>query len=67
LSPIAWVQRLGFLLDLTGAHEIADGIAGYIREKRPVRTPLAPALGIKGARMESRWRVFVNAEVEPDV
>ena len=67
LSPIAWVQRLGYLLELAGDHEKAEGIAGYIHEKQPVRTPLAPALGIKGARMESRWRVFVNAEVEPDV
>ncbi len=67
MSPIAWVQRLGFLLDLTGAHEAADGIAAYIKEKRPVRTPLAPARSIKGAKMESRWRVFVNAKVEPDL
>lgn len=67
LSPIAWVQRLGYLLEFVGAHEIAAGIAGYIKEKQPVRTPLAPTLSIKGARMESRWRVFVNARVEPDV
>ena len=36
----------------------------------PPGTPpnwLAPALGIKGAKMESRWRVFVNAKVEPDL
>ncbi len=67
LSPVAWVQRLGYLLEFVGAHEIAAGIAEYIEEKRPVRTPLAPTLSIKGARMESRWRVFVNARVEPDV
>ncbi|HLA26490.1 MAG TPA: type IV toxin-antitoxin system AbiEi family antitoxin [Syntrophales bacterium] len=67
LSPIAWVQRLGYLIELVGAPEKAEGIAAYIQERRPVRTPLAPALGIKGARMESRWRVFVNAEVEPDL
>ena len=67
LSPIAWVQRLGYLIELVGAHEKAEGIAGYIKEKRPVRTPLAPAHGIKRARMESRWRVFVNAQVEPDL
>jgi predicted transcriptional regulator of viral defense system len=67
LSPIAWVQRLGYLLDMVGSHEKAEGIARYIQEKQPVRTPLAPALGVKGAKMESRWRVFVNAEVESDV
>jgi len=67
LSPIAWVQRLGFLLDLVDAREMADGIAEFIKGKRPVRTPLAPALSIKGAKMESRWRVFVNVKVEPDL
>ena len=67
LSPIAWVQRLGYLIELVGAHEKAEGLAGYIQKKRPVRTPLAPSLGIKGAKMESRWRVFVNTAVEPDL
>jgi predicted transcriptional regulator of viral defense system len=67
LSPIAWVQRLGFLLDLAGAYEKAHGIAEYIKVKQPVRTPLAPARSIKGTRMEGRWRVFVNAKVEPDL
>ena len=67
LSPIAWVQRLGYLIELVGAHEKTEGIAGYIQKKRPVRTPLAPALGIKGAKMGSRWRVFVNTKVEPDL
>lgn len=67
LSPIAWVQRLGYLIELVGAREKAERIAGYIAEKRPVRTPLAPAIGIKGARMDSRWRVFVNTQVEPDL
>jgi hypothetical protein len=55
------------LLDLVDAHKKAEGIAGYIQKKRPVRTPLAPSIGIKGAKMESRWRVFVNTQVEPDL
>jgi predicted transcriptional regulator of viral defense system len=67
LSPIACVQRLGYLIDLVGSQGKAEGIAGYIAQKRPVRTPLAPAIGIKGARMDSRWRVFVNTQVEPDL
>ena len=67
LSPIAWVQRLGYLIEFVGAHEKAEGIAGYIEKKRPVRTPLVPSLSIKGAKMESRWRVFVNTQVEPDL
>lgn len=67
LSPIAWVQRLGYLMELVGAKDKSEGIAAYISEKRPVRTPLVPSLRIIGAKMDSRWRVFVNAKVEPDI
>lgn len=67
LSPIAWVQRLGYLLEFVGAPDKAEGIAAYITEKRPVRTPLVPALGSIGAKMDSRWRVFINTKVEPDI
>ena len=67
LSPIAWVQRLGYLLDLVGNKDKAQGIAEYVMEKRPVRTPLAPAISSMGAKMDSRWRVFVNTKVEPDL
>ena len=66
-SPIAWIQRLGYLIELTGDREKAEKIAGYIAQKRPVRTPLAPSLGIRKAKTENRWRVFVNTKVEPDV
>lgn len=67
LSPIAWVQRLGYLLDLIVKGNKAEGIAGYIKDKLPVRVPLVPANSIKGAKMDSRWRVLINAKVEADI
>ena len=67
LSPIAWVQRLGYLLELVDAKDQAQGIARYVTEKRPVRTPLAPSLKSIGAKTSSRWRVFVNTKVEPEL
>lgn len=67
LSPIAWGQRLGYLLDLVRANDKALGIAEYVKKKQPVRTPLSPALKISGAKTDSRWRVFVNTKVEPDI
>ena len=67
LSPIAWVQRLGYLMELVGVKDKADGIADYVALKCPVRTPLAPALKSIGAKMDSLWRVFVNTTVEPDL
>jgi len=67
LSPIAWAQRLGYLLELVGKRDKAQRIAEYVVEKQPVRTPLSPALKTIGAKLEGRWRVFVNTKVEPDL
>jgi len=67
LSPTAWVQRLGYLIDLSGVSEKAEEIAEYVKKKRSVRTPLVSSKSIKGAKMDKRWRVFVNVKVEPDI
>ena len=67
LSPISWAQRLGYLLDLVGATQIARPLAEYVDNKKPVRTPLLPSVKLKGAKTDSRWRVFINAEVESEV
>lgn len=67
LSPIAWVQRLGYLLDLTVKGNNTESIAGYIKNKLPVRIPLMPSNSIKGAKMDTRWRVFINVKVEADI
>lgn len=67
LSPIAWVQRLGYLLELIGAREKSEGLAAYVKNKRPVRTPLIPTHSIKGASMDKTWQVFVNAKVEAEI
>ena len=67
LSPIAWVQRLGFLLDLTVKGDKTETIAAYVKNKLSVRIRLIPSNSIKGAKMDTRWRVFVNAKVEADI
>jgi len=67
LSPIAWTQRLGYLLELVDAREKAADIAAYIAQKRPARTPLSPSHKIIGAKTDSRWRIFVNTKVEPEL
>jgi len=67
LSPTSWLQRLGYLLDIAGEREKAEMIAGYIKEKGAVPTPLAPNISSKGSSLDSRWRVFVNTDVEPDI
>ncbi len=65
-SPLSWLQRLGCLLELVGSQETADKIADYIQEKDPLPTPLSRSAVYKGTRLNHRWRVYVNANVEPE-
>jgi predicted transcriptional regulator of viral defense system len=67
LSPIAWAQRLGYLLELVDAPDYAKPLAKYIQKNKPVRTPLLSSASIKGAKLNGRWRVFVNTEVEAEI
>lgn len=65
-SPVAWAQRLGYLLDLVGANDKADELARYLVQVRPELTPLDRSKPFKGAPKAVRWAVMVNAEVEAD-
>lgn len=67
LSPIAWAQRLGYLLDLIGATERTTALARYLEQECPVPTPLARSVPFKGAPKDPRWLVMVNAAVEAEI
>ena len=67
LSPIAWAQRLGYLLVLAGAEEKTAELAKYIAEKNPPPTPLVPSLPFEGISRLKPWNLLVNTHVEPDV
>lgn len=66
LSPLVWAQRLGFLLDLAGTGDKAVGLAEYVRLKNPAPAPLARSAPFRGADLNARWRIMVNAEVEAE-
>ncbi len=65
-SPVAWVQRLGYLLDLTGHQKLAEPLVRYVQRHATVITPLVRR-STAGARRLERWRIAINAAVEPDV
>ncbi len=67
LSPSPWTQRLGYLFALIGADELADAVADYIAQSSHETVSLDPAGTGVGAVRESRWKLFVNTEVEPDL
>ena len=65
-SPVAWVQRLGHLLDLTEHRDLADQLAPLVACAKDV-APLVRAKSRSGAPRDERWKLAVNATVEPDL
>jgi predicted transcriptional regulator of viral defense system len=62
LSPVAWSQRLGFLMDLLGFRS-TDDLASYVAEAPPC--PLDVGQPFARSTYDPRWRIFVNTEIEP--
>jgi predicted transcriptional regulator of viral defense system len=65
--PVAWVQRLGFLLELVEQGEVVGQLRGFVRDHGRRVVPLDPALPRTGAPRSRAWRVAINTEVEPDL
>jgi predicted transcriptional regulator of viral defense system len=61
------VQRLGHLLDLVGVRRLSDPLARWLAEHHPDWVRLSPSEPARRARRDERWRLLVNARVEPDV
>lgn len=66
LSPLAWSQRLGYLLEFIEKGKMAAPLLNYVREKNPVYSALIAGKPVKGTERDSRWRLFVNGAVEVD-
>lgn len=66
-APLAWAQRLGFLLDLVGRSDVADGLLHFVGDRTRRVAPLDAGSSRTGARRSERWRVAVNVDVEPDL
>jgi predicted transcriptional regulator of viral defense system len=62
----AYVQRLGYLLDLVGAGNKAKALGKWISEKEPTPVPLSPGKPSRGFPLDSRWRVIINEKIEAE-
>jgi predicted transcriptional regulator of viral defense system len=65
-APVAWVQRLGYLLALVGAEDLAASLEAALAERVKFLVALAPWTSMTGAPRDLRWAVAVNVKVEPD-
>jgi len=65
--PVAWAQRLGFLLELVEQGEVARQLLPLVGDRARRTAPLDPALPRTGAPRSRDWRIAINAVVEPDL
>lgn len=66
-APMAWVQRLGYVLTTIGAHDCAAALDPVLADGSPFFVAMTPSVSMTGAVRDPRWRVAVNAEIEPDL
>ncbi len=63
LCPIAWAQRLGYLLDLTHQRRLGNALASVVQSLAHDFAPLVRARPKAGATRLTRWKLAVNAAV----
>lgn len=66
-SPIPWSQRLGFLLDLVGHSSRSQGLADFVEDHAREAAVLVPGGSKASAKRDARWKLLVNADLEPDL
>lgn len=65
-APVAWVQRLGYLLAVLGMDQLADRLDDVLAATRVFAVPLAPWVPAEGAPRDRRWQVAINIDVESE-
>lgn len=66
LCPIAWVQRLGWLLECVEHPALAAALLPEIATRVHAPAPLVRSADTAGTPRSDRWKLIVNAEVEAD-
>ena len=68
-SPLAWKQRLGYILEAIGASELADILKKHLAQQRRVDyIPLMPGLEkSQDVPRSSVWKLIENATIESDI
>ncbi|HHW96759.1 MAG: type IV toxin-antitoxin system AbiEi family antitoxin [Myxococcota bacterium] len=66
LSPISWSQRLGYILGLVGHEDLAAALNPFVQEQARSYTPLRRAAPIAKAKRNTKWKLIINTDLEPD-
>ena len=67
LPESAWVQRLGYLLDLYGYSKISNILLKSISDRKLYWIHLNPNERRGGAPGNTKWKIAITSQVEPDL
>lgn len=66
-APIAWAQRLGYLLEHLGSAAQTQALKEYVREHAKQSTALLPKARRGRSRRNKGWKLYINANVEAEL
>ena len=64
---LAYLQRLGYLLEKIERHDLVEPLARWVASRQPGAIALKPRLPQKGFPRDRRWNIIENAEVEGEL
>lgn len=65
-APVAWAQRLGYLLELVEAGTQAQALNDYVRANARQATLLLPSAAHQSSKRNEGWKLDINADVEAE-
>jgi predicted transcriptional regulator of viral defense system len=63
-APLAWVQRLGYILDLVGSSDKTAELKAYVHQHSKHTVTLLPSESRKRSRPNRDWKLYINAEID---
>jgi len=62
-APLPWSQRLGYVLELVGAGNVAGPLKKFVDDNVSEHTPLVSGHHLPGDVRSPAWKIIVNSEV----
>ncbi len=66
LYPVAYTQRLGYILDVIGASVKIKQLHAVIEKLKPRFVPLY-GTAMKGSTKDKKWKIIITEELDPDI
>ena len=66
-APLPWAKRLGYLLELGNAGEKTRPLRHFVAANTRDYALLSPGTEARAAQRNKRWKLVVNADVEPEL